>query len=866
VTGSKTLRQSLLLSHILTGLLPLALIALFTLLFVIKTVKDDFSVRIDTLSQGTRGQIQLFMGQPLSVLRTIARMLPDARQHQAVEAMLNSHLRDSTYFDSIYLLNDRGRIVNAGLPADREAQRIDLLGINLSHKREFSAVRASGEPQWSDTFLSLSSGKTSLTLYVPAGEAVLAADINLSLLAQLITRLSRNNVVTAVIDRNGAIIIHPDPSMIGDSIMMNDIALVSSALAGDERAGEFIFQGRRYLGATSIIEPTKWVCLFAEPLDHLGRRLLIVLLIFAAGICGAAALSLVFSLYRARSLAAPISEITDRTAIIARGDYGDVLPPGFFVELDQLAENINSMADAIRTRESQLRESELHYRELIEQTSNLVLRLEHDLSISYANHTIVRLTGFEVDEVIGRPLPDFVYPEDRHLLQDAARRWPQEKTTSASLEVRLRHQDDSIRHLLITANIHFDDNHHLIDISIIGHDITVRLEMDRQRRELERQRQQSQRMEMLGLMAGGVAHDLNNIRAGIINYPELLLLKLEPNDPSRPTIEAIRRSGERAVAVVADLLTVARDSAAVHEIVEINDLVGSFAASPELGTIRRHHPDIDFHYTPCPQPIFCSCSPVHIEKAVMNLVINAFEAVERAGRVEIRCDRLDETAARLPPDLAPGPYLRLDVCDTGKGIDAEHLGKIFEPFFSKKRLGRSGTGLGLTVAWSTVREHGGTIEVTSSESGSSFTVYLPIAEAPTPTVVEEEDIVHLMGSGERVLVIDDEQHLREIAVHMLTTLNYQATAVDSGEAALAYLENTPADLLLLDMQMAPGINGRETYARICAHFPGQKAVVVSGYSTNEDVEATLRCGAGAFLKKPYSLRELGRTVQRVLNG
>ena len=420
--------------------------------------------------------------------------------------MLNSHLRDSIYFDSIYLLNNRGIIVNAGLPADRESQRIDLLGINLSHKREFDTVRASGEPQWSDTFLSLSSGKTSLTLYVPAGESVLAADIKLSLLAQLITRLSRDNVVTAVIDRNGAIIIHPDPSLIGDSIMMNDIALVSSALAGDERTGEFIFQGRHYLGATSIIEPTKWVCLFAEPLDHLGRRLLIVLLIFAGGLCGAAALSLVFSLYKARSLAAPISEITDRTAIIARGDYRDVMPPGSFVELDQLAQNINTMADAIRTRESQLRESELHYRELIEQTSNLVLRLERDLSISYANHTMTKLTGIDVDRIIDRPLPDFIYPEDRHLFREAAGRWPREETTGDSLEIRLAHQDGTIRHLLITANIHYDEHLRLTDISIIGHDITVRLEMEHQRRELERQRQQSQKMEMLGLMAGGGWH------------------------------------------------------------------------------------------------------------------------------------------------------------------------------------------------------------------------------------------------------------------------------------------------------------------------------------------------------------------------
>lgn len=863
----RTLRLSLMTSHVLVSLIPLGFVALIVLLFIIQGVRDDFRIKIGMLGQGVRGQIQLFMDQPRTALQTLGRMLADTPHDPGqITRLLDTHVADSLYFESIFLLDGGGKVVNAGLSPEQESSRSDLLGIDLGHKRQFKTVNDTGTPQWSDTFLSLSSGKVSLTLYVPAGMYTLAADINLNALAQLISRLSRDKVVTMVIDRNGAIIIHPDRELMGKSIMMNDIPLVVDALQGNEKIEEFSFRGRRYFGSTSIIEPTGWVCLIAEPTDHLARRLIIPLLIFVGGLCGTVLLSLLLAWFKARQLARPLVKMTEQSAVIAGGDYTQTLTKSNYYELAQLADSINGMIAAIQQREFELRDNELKYRELVENTSNLVLRLDHDFRITYANHTLKRLTGVAADLAIGMFLAEVMEEDDWQAIKAAADSWNKKKPSSTSFETRLHHLDGTFRYLLMTINMHYDGKGSMLDMNIIGHDITARYEFERKQREMEQQRQQSLKMELLGLMAGGVAHDLNNILSGIINYPELLLLRLPEDSPHRPALQAIKKSGERAAAVVADLLTVARESAAVHTVTDINRLVTDYTHSPEFQKLRQFHPGVRFDFLPQTDLWFCRCSPIHIEKAVMNLVINAFEATGDEGRVTFSTDNITPAQiATLVPELKAGRYLRLRVGDTGKGIDARDLDRIFEPFFSKKDLGRSGTGLGLTVAWNTVREHGGIITVDSGPMGTAFSIYLPATGEELSEKLEKDELSELFGKGEHILIVDDEEQLREVAVHMLEMLQYHAIAVGSGEEALRYLKSGTADLVLLDMQMDPGMNGKETYEKICLDHPGQKAIIASGFSKSRDIDATISQGAGSFIKKPYSITELGQAVQRTLH-
>ena len=382
--------------------------------------------------------------------------------------------------------------------------------------------------------------------------------------------------------------------------------------------------------------------------------------------------------------------------------------------------------------------------------------------------------------------------------------------------------------------------------------------------ELIRERlRKAEKMESIGLMAGGVAHDLNNILAGIINYPELMLRKLPRESDMRSSLEAVQQSGMRAAAVVADLLTVARGVATKKEVSDLNLLVREQLESPEFEKLRRDHPQIDFCVEFYPEDLPVLCSDIHIRKSLANLLTNAFEASRDQSWLLTGKHYLDAESAQQY-NAAPGDYFFIRVTDSGEGIPEQHLKHIFEPFYSTKKMGKSGTGLGLSVVWNTVKDHDGIVTVDSTENGSVFTLYFPGSDE-TPVSHAQEPEENLQGTRERILVVDDESHLRSIAVSILRELDYSVEAVPSGEAALDYLNQHEVDLVLLDMLMDPGMNGRETYEAIIKTSPHQKAVVASGFSASGDVQATLNMGASGFIKKPYSAAELGKIVKTVLN-
>jgi signal transduction histidine kinase/ActR/RegA family two-component response regulator len=379
--------------------------------------------------------------------------------------------------------------------------------------------------------------------------------------------------------------------------------------------------------------------------------------------------------------------------------------------------------------------------------------------------------------------------------------------------------------------------------------------------------QRARKMEALGTLAGGVAHDLNNILSAIVTYPDLLLLQLPEDSPMVQSLTTIRESGLKAGAIVQDLLTLARRGVTARQVLDLGSLVQTQIGSPEFQRLMDAHPLVRLE-TDLPGGLSAiEGSKVHIAKAVMNLAANAVEAIEAGGCFklatrEVRCEAPTGGYEKVPP----GDYVVLSVEDDGRGIEPQVLDRIFEPFYTTKTMGRSGTGLGMALVWGTVKDHGGFIDIQSKTgAGTRFDLYLPATSksqqaesAPLPTAV-------YMGRGERILVVDDVAEQREIAGQILSALGYQVTAVASGEACVAHLETHPIDLVILDMLMPPGIDGLETYGRIVRRHPGQKAIIVSGFSHNERVRQAQRLGAGKFIQKPYRMETLGRAVRRELD-
>ena len=372
---------------------------------------------------------------------------------------------------------------------------------------------------------------------------------------------------------------------------------------------------------------------------------------------------------------------------------------------------------------------------------------------------------------------------------------------------------------------------------------------------------QSQKMEALGVMAGGVAHDLNNILAGIVSYPELIRLNLPKKSPLVEPLETMEKAGKRAAAVVDDLLTLARGAASVKETVNLNSLIQDFLASPEWQNIVASFKNVVITTRLEPELPAISCSQVHIRKCLMNLLHNGVEASAPSGEIIITTMIETDNDQNIS---AENKRVVLVIEDSGPGIGEEHLDHIFEPFYTTKKLGHSGSGLGLSVVWNTIEEHEGSISVTNSSQGACFTLRFPaVKSAPQPQNINSLSLESLRGKGS-ILVIDDEPQLQQISSEIAKMLGYTVTVASSGEEGLSLFKENHYDLIVLDMLLGDGLSGCETYEKMLDIKPGQKAIIASGYSTSEEVEKTLLMGAQTIIKKPYSLEELGHAIKTCL--
>ena len=385
-------------------------------------------------------------------------------------------------------------------------------------------------------------------------------------------------------------------------------------------------------------------------------------------------------------------------------------------------------------------------------------------------------------------------------------------------------------------------------------------------KKLRKELVQAQKMEALGTLAGGVAHDLNNVLGGIISYPEMLLWQLDKDSPLREPLQEIQAAGRQAAEIVQDLLTLARRGVNVKELINLNDILSEYLNSPEYAKLVAYHKNItvETHYDN--ELYNFEGSPIHIRKTIMNLVSNAAEAQPMGGLIRISTfnQQLSSNQKGIEQDREVG-FVALKITDQGCGIPQKDVNRIFEPFFTTKAMGRSGTGLGMAVVWGTVQDHHGYVDVESSPNeGTTFTLYFPATEAEKEMDTSTVPIDDYKGYGQTILIIDDSKKQRKLASSVLKMLNYSPTAVSSGEKAVEYLKTHSADLILLDMIMSTDMDGLETYKKILEIRPEQKALVISGYAESDRVRQVQQLGAGPFIKKPYSLETIGLAIKNEL--
>lgn len=473
------------------------------------------------------------------------------------------------------------------------------------------------------------------------------------------------------------------------------------------------------------------------------------------------------------------------------------------------------------------------------------------------NKAADRMTNFRLDEYKGKEYDDIWTDADPQLKEQLIQVMKSGETLERE-EVNYEEEQIVAAYRMRAFRMPNDR------LGLAFEDITERIVARDQKRELQEKLERAKRLESLGVLAGGVAHDLNNILGPLVGYPELLMEKLPPDSTERKHVKRIYDSALQAADIVQDLLALARRGRYEMRPTSINQVIVAFMETATISKLKQSQPDIAVNLDLDGNLPSVMGSAAHLSKTFMNIIVNAFEAVVGAGSISIRtlCETRDREFGQREK-IPAGDYVVLSIQDTGSGIPESDLGKIFEPYFSRKPMGRSGSGLGLAVVYGVVKDHHGYIDIkTNPGEGTDFSVYFPVC------AVEEHRAPETVGDirgNERILIVDDTPEQRQMATTLLKSLGYQVATACNGREALTYLRNNRADLALLDMIMEPDFDGLDTYEEMIQIQPDVRVVIVSGFACTDRVERMQAHGAGSYVKKPYTRQSIGHAIRGELD-
>lgn len=481
------------------------------------------------------------------------------------------------------------------------------------------------------------------------------------------------------------------------------------------------------------------------------------------------------------------------------------------------------------------------------------------------NEMMTKITGYLRDEVNILGWYKVVSPDSED--QTKAKFYMEKIIEGENLnaeEIEITCKDGTPKTISISTSLLQRDknsNH----ILAIMQDVTEKIAEQMRREKLRQQLARADKMESMGLLAGGVAHDLNNMLGPIVGYADLLLRQYRDDKTLSPKVKQILKSAQEAAEVVQDLLTLARRGRYELRPVALNEVLNECLESPVFESLRQRNPDVKVTTHICSESTSVSGSFVHLKKAIMNLIANAFDAMPLGGRLYISTGRKYlKKLKKGYPNIEASDYIVIRIRDTGIGIEKEAIPRIFEPYFSKKALGTcSGSGLGLSVVYGVLKDHKGYFDiVTEIGKGTEFLLYFPASEGEITKVQKSDQQIR---GEETILVVDDQLEQRDLAKAILEDLGYKVTTVENGRKAIELLKINDFDLVLLDMIMEPGLDGLDTYREIKKIKPSQKTIIVSGFSESDRIKTAIRLGVRAYVKKPYTIDAIGDKIRNVID-
>ena len=530
--------------------------------------------------------------------------------------------------------------------------------------------------------------------------------------------------------------------------------------------------------------------------------------------------------------------------------------------LQQTNEKLAFEIEEHRQTEEALRREQLFSKKVIESLPGIFYLYTYpDLKLILWNREHESLLGYGIGEIEGRHATEWHVPEVKDAVLNAIEVVMTQG--SASFEASLLTKDGRPVPFILTG-IKFEAQGQLYLMGI-GFDITERKRAEAETEKLQGQLQQAQKMESVGRLAGGVAHDFNNMLGVILGHTEMVIDEIDPASPLYANLHAVQQAGQRSADLTRQLLAFARKQTVAPKVIDINDTVEGM-----LKMLRRLiGEDIDLLWQPGRnlQPV--KVDPAQIDQILVNLCVNARDAIAGQGKITIETDSktLDEAYCTDHLGFQPGEYVLLEVSDNGCGIDKKTLNQIFEPFFTTKEQGK-GTGLGLASVFGMVQQNNGFINVYSEPGqGTTFKIYLPVYTAKSDEVVEKAPELPAERGHETILLVEDEPAILQMTTMMLTRLGYTVVAAATpGEAIrLAREYRGKIDLMMTDVVM-PEMNGRELAGSLLSHYPDLKRLFMSGYTADIIAHHGVLDEGVHFIQKPFSMKDLGGKLREILEG
>ncbi|HDH98191.1 MAG TPA: PAS domain-containing sensor histidine kinase, partial [Deltaproteobacteria bacterium] len=503
-----------------------------------------------------------------------------------------------------------------------------------------------------------------------------------------------------------------------------------------------------------------------------------------------------------------------------------------------------------RKTEHALRQSEERYRTLFEDSRDAIYITAREGMFVDANQSMLDLFGYSREEMIGlNARKIYVNSDDRNIFQKEI-----EPTGSVKeYEVKFCKKDGTKMDCLLTSSVRQDDDGSILGYQGVIHDIT-------ERKCIEAQLHQAQKLESIGTLAGGIAHDFNNLLMGIQGHASLISLDIDPHHPNFQHLNGIEAAVENGANLTRQLLGFARGGKYQTKVIDLNKLI---QINSEMFGRTKKEINIHTKYQKDLWPV--EVDPGQINQVMLNLYINAWQAMSRRGDLHIETSNvvINKNDAKSFKVKA-GNYVKISVTDTGAGMDKATLQRIFDPFYTTKVMGR-GTGLGLASAYGIIKNHGGIINVYSEKgSGTTFEIFLLASEKQV--IIEEKPAAEILMGTQTILLVDDEDMILDVGEEMLRKLGYTVMLAKSGnEAVKAYKKHKDEiDLIILDMIM-PDISGSEAYDIMKEINPKIKVLLSSGYSVNGEAKEILERGCDGFIQKPFNLTTLSRKIGEILD-